>query len=347
MAANSVLAYIVPKLVIQAENAVTDCLFFILDTHQQAADSFLRYLRLTGLEVPTSLEFTTQVTWEQGGGRPDLRGMSGDSTFLVVEAKFEAPLTKRQPVDYVQYLPKDTGGILLFLAPAAKVDGLWQQLNRFCVGARIPIGEPVDCGKGLSVAPLGHTHRLAVASWEGLISTLLHDLSSVNELKAQADVSQWSSLCERLLSGELAGFPRLGDPDRDTRDRQLREMVDAVMTELEKAGHAITKRYRATPGPGYYKRYMTLSGRINWCVEFNKEYWAHFGESLIWLSGNRVSAADCAALEAMLPNATRRIRKEFLIPLLTTPVRSAAQAGEQMTMQAAAVANLLASTPSS
>lgn len=111
------------------------------------------------------------------------------------------------------------------------------------------------------------THRLAIASWESLISTLLNDLSAPSDYDALADVSQLSALCDRLLSGEIAVPP--GGPGWDKRDRQLRAMVDAMTARLVESRHADTKGYHATPGPGYYKRYMTLSGRKNWCVEFN------------------------------------------------------------------------------
>ena len=348
MPATSVLAFIVPKLAIQLENAASDCLYFILTSYPGAADSLMGYLSPAGVALPSPLEFTTQVMWEHAGGRPDMLGMKGELAFLVIEAKFGAPLTNNQPINYVEYLPKDGGGILLFLAPAARVEELWQTLNDRCVSARIPLGPRTECRTGLFAATLRGTNRLAITSWESLLSTLLHDLSPLSESRAHAEVLQLSALCERLLSGELAPSMGLVEPHADKRDRQLRAMVDAVVAKLVEAGLANTKNYRATPGPGYYKRYMTLSGRINWCVEFNTEYWARFGESLIWLSNNFkwTSADDRAALDAGLANSTRHIRKEILIPLLARHARSEAEALEQMTVQASAVAKLLASTPS-
>lgn len=99
MSATSVLAFIVPKLGIQIENAVSDCLQFILSTHPEAADAFMGYLRPAGLELPAPLEFTTQMMWQRFGARPDLTGMSGEDAFVVLEAKFHAPLTKGQPIE--------------------------------------------------------------------------------------------------------------------------------------------------------------------------------------------------------------------------------------------------------
>lgn len=337
------LSFIVPKLTIQVENATTDCLSFIFSTYPRAAESLRGFLSPAGVSLPVGLEFTTQVAWEHGGGRPDLVGMSDDRACLIIEAKFFAPLTKNQPVDYVRHLHKDGGGVLLFLAPAARVTELWATLERRCRAARIPVGERAEFPNGLVSAALAGTHRLAIASWERLISTLLNDLSAPSDSDALVDVSQLNALCGRLLGGEIADIP--GDPDWDKRDRQLRAMVDAVVARLAEDGYANTEGYRSTPGPGYYKRYMTLSGRKNWCVEFNSEYWARFGESLIWLSTSHPSASadEFVALDAMLANSARHVRKDILIPLRPTHARSEAEALERMVVQAAAVAKLLES----
>jgi hypothetical protein len=343
MPANSVLAFIVPKLAIQAENAVSDCLFFILATYPKAAESFARYLAQTGVSLPSPIEYTTQVMWERGGGRPDMLGRSGDKPFLVVEAKFEAPLTDRQPVGYVSALPAK-GGLLLFIAPAKKITWLMESLQRRCRTSRLPIDAFVHCGEGLTSASLCGVHRLAVASWEALIGALLHDLATAGDSAALADATQLSSLCTRLLSGELSLTP-LAHPS-DERDRALRKMVDSVVGNLVDAGHATTKGYRATPGPGYYKRYMRLSERMNWCVEFNSEYWARFGQSVIWLSNGFqwVSEGERAALNASLLSSRHSIRKQVLIPLLANHARSESEALEQMTTQALHVADVLAHT---
>jgi hypothetical protein len=179
MPATSVLAFIVPKLGIQAENAVSDCLYFILSTYSKAADSFINYLQLTRVVLPKPLQFATQVMWEHAGGRPDILGKSGEQAFLVIESKFDAPLTKSQPVDYVRYLPKDSGGVLLFITPAARSEDLWQALVKRCKTARIPIGSRIKHKNGLLTAPLRETHCLALAPWESLISTLLQDLPRI------------------------------------------------------------------------------------------------------------------------------------------------------------------------
>ena len=70
----------------------------------------------------------TQVVGD-GGERPDLVGwdQNGDER-LLVEAKFGAGLTPNQPNEYLRRLRR--GGVLLFVAPEARLDTLWPELER-------------------------------------------------------------------------------------------------------------------------------------------------------------------------------------------------------------------------
>lgn len=343
MEATSVLAFIVPRLTNQVENAVTDCLQFILSKHARVANAFRAYLRTAGVELPDSLEFTTQVHWHDLGVRPDLSGVSGGETFVVLEAKFYAPLTKGQPVGYLPCLPTKGKGILIFVAPGSRIDEVWGELEGRCFSSRIPLGDRVQHQDGLSSASLQSAHRLAITSWESLLKVLEQSVTPGND--AHADLLQLCALCDRVLRGELPSVVHVADGGGPEAHRQLKEMVDAIASGLIAEGIADTKGYRATPGPGYYKRYMTLAGRVNWCVEFNQEYWARFGESQIWLSGDlkSMSPSDVDSLDAMLLERVPRLYHQYLIPLRNS-ARSESEAFRHMLKQALTVARRLAST---
>jgi hypothetical protein len=345
MPPKSVLAFIVPRLGIQLENAVTDCLCYILGEHTDAANSFLRHLSSTGVALPEGLKFHTQVVWSLGEGRPDMVGEVGQRIHLIVEAKFDAPLTPSQPVGYLKALPSAAGGVLLFICPAARKDEIWASLAKRCGNKRIALGARADSPNGLVSASLGESLSLALTTWEGLIHTLRADLAKAGNPPALEDVTQLATLCERLLSGELKSSPSLdGVRFEEGWQKQLRLTVDRISRALTEAGHAKTRGYRATPGPGYYKRYMTLSGRVNWCVEFNTEYWALLGESLLWLSTTITpeTQADCDLLNQRLGNAAHKLRDQLLIPLLMAHSQTEGQAVDHMSRQAAAVAKHLA-----
>ena len=76
---------------------------------------------------------------------PDLVGNDDtDVTRLMLEAKFWAGLTDRQPVDYLRRLPE--GGMLLFVAPGSRLPSLWPELLRRCHDAGLLDAVIVDNG---------------------------------------------------------------------------------------------------------------------------------------------------------------------------------------------------------
>lgn len=230
--------------------------------------------------------------------------------------------------------------------PHSRIEEIWKSITTRCTSGHYRVGPETVHENGLIAAHLQSSHRLALASWEGLLSTLTRSVAV--DSAAHADLLQLNALCDRVLSQDLANQAVLAGSSGDKAHPQLRAMVDRITVGLIEGGHArVDRRYRATPGPGYYKRYMTVAGRLNWCVEFNFEYWARFGKSLIWLSATTscLAAGDVPALEAMLLDGALKDGRQLLIPLLAGHARSEKEALEHMLTQAAAVAERLAKLP--
>ena len=57
---------------------------------------------------------------------------------MLIEAKFRAGLTDNQPMAYLKRLPANTPSALLFVAPAARLTTLWNELRR--IAAKSPSG---------------------------------------------------------------------------------------------------------------------------------------------------------------------------------------------------------------
>ena len=49
---------------------------------------------------------------------------------MLIEAKFWAGLTDNQPIAYLERLPSNTPSALLFIAPTARLEILWNELRR-------------------------------------------------------------------------------------------------------------------------------------------------------------------------------------------------------------------------
>jgi hypothetical protein len=346
MPSTSILAFIVPRLVVQAENAASDCLAYLLSHYPEAGEAFTRLLSPLGVPLPSDLEYSTQVPWDRGAVRPDIVGKSDGTALVIVEAKFDAPLTKNQPAGYVRCLPHERGGVLLFLVPEQRRVDMWPTLVQRA-GKHNRLTDLGEVPPGMLAARLNVNHAFCIMSWESLMHEMRAVLKAGENQRAIPDLDQLSALCGRLLSGELTGSSSAFVQESD-RDKQMRAVADAITRRLVSEGHAVTKGYRATPGPGYYKCYMSLSGKVNWCVEYNMEYWARFGESLIWLSTSfrPYNAAVLPALSAQLANTQITLRNQFLIPLTARYSRSVDEAVAQMATQAAAVAKVLATLPS-
>ena len=338
MASTSLLAFLVPRLVIQTENAVSDALYFILRENPQLAEALTDWLRSTEVPLPRDLSFATQVAWADSG-RPDLIGSYGNTPVLLIESKFGAPLTDAQPVGYLRRLPPGNG-ILLFLTPENRVDEVWATIKKRCRAAQVKLDDATIYSHGLRFSRLRTGSGVAIAPWQSLLA-LLSETPNLTSAGSE-DLRQLHSLVSGLLQA-----PPASNSEEDKLVREVRHIVDEVTRRLSELGHATLKGYRATPGPGYYKRYMSLHGHPNWCVEFNVDYWAKTAQSPIWLTVpmRPPHSPEYTVLASELGHLPRIMAEQLLIPLLAKGCQSEEEVIVQMTDQARTVASLLQPAP--
>lgn len=331
----TILGYIVPLLTVQLENAATHCLFYMLSTYDVVAASLLRHVQEIHADIPEPLEFRTWVAWEYGG-IPDMGGLHDDSPVLLIECKFWAYLTDHQPKDYIPQLPPDSAGLLLFLAPGARLESLWTELTERCAAASIGLGPREDHGDSWISAAISEHRRLAVSSWERLLAHMRSGLDANGNLQALAELDQLEGLCTRLIMGD-PGCPKFGIGEA------LRNMVDAISQNLVARDLAVIRGYRAAAGPGNYFRYLTLAGHTNWAVVYFLEPWQRFGDSMLWLA--RWLGPECEdaldALDAAFPGRARRMAGYYLLPLLCAAGETGPEALWRLTEQAAEAALVL------
>ena len=131
MADNSTLmAYLVPRLTVQVENAATDALAYILNRSAGSMQALNELLGEDGFNIQPIARVETQVTYEDGS-RPDMAGYDADSVKrLLVEAKFWAALLQGQASGYVQQFDHSGPAALLFIAPELRIPTLWTEIRR-------------------------------------------------------------------------------------------------------------------------------------------------------------------------------------------------------------------------
>ena len=206
------------------------------------------------------------------GTRPDVlqRGDDG-SERLFIEAKFYAPLTRNQPVRYLERLPQEGASVLMFLAPDERVDELWPELLGRLDNSDLPYSDKGSRCVGIE----GTGKHLLITDWTKLLDNMEERLR--DSTFGLAELRQLRGLVQFAESGE--GNASL--PGKDLVNR---------VTEIGKtSGWLDTRGLRATPGSYGYGRYANLGRRYQLCVWLgvNLDLFEKFASTRLWvLCGN-------------------------------------------------------------
>lgn len=316
MSHQSILAHLAPLLTNQLENVATDALAHLLLEYSVISDSFQDYISQYGIVLPKSLKFRTQAT-AFDGAIPDLVGIdSEDRYILIIESKFWAYLTQNQPATYIKRLPPETPAILLFISPSSRFTTLWPELVDRCKIRRTNDSIQESGKTPFLTAKLNKWHLLGLTSWEAMLAVFYQKAQEVGDIYASGDIWQLQSLCARI---EEEAFHPLSEQDNvlptEQRISQIRSLLDELLMCLIDAGIASTEGYRATPGPNYYKRYMSIYGlpKSDWCVEFNTWYQQKYPQTNLWFSASKTAQSSNLLSESNI--LYYRYEKQFLIPL--------------------------------
>jgi hypothetical protein len=273
----SVLAHLTGRFVPQAENMATEALAYILYQHPAASDAFTAVAREYEPGLPEKLIFRTQARGEDGA-IPDLIGADATGEPLLVEAKFWAGLTPNQPVTYLRRLPLGPG-LLLFVAPGARRELLWNELVRLSVGAGLDVGPDRSGDTVRTVA--GHT--LALTSWKRVLVAVRAALELAGDHDGLSDLRQLEGLTE--LQDREAFLPI--EPGEFTssiarRLVQLGPLIADVVDTAVQAGLANVTGSRPSAGWDYFGRYLRLAG---WECFLGVYYarWANDRATPLWL----------------------------------------------------------------
>ena len=282
----SLLAYLSSRFPGKTEDIAVEALGYILSTSEAARAGLLGLLRSSGANVEGISRVDTQVAGNEGE-RPDLVGWdeNGDER-LLIEAKFWAGLTDNQPNAYLKRL--GPGGVLLFVAPEARLDALWPELERL---AKQEYEWTADVD-GARTADVGK-RRLILTSWRALLEAAEHRAGDAGDTAAVASIRQLNGLCEQqddaafvpLRPGELG-------PDLPRRLMNLHTIINRV---VDRAGAKGILKWAgpAAPATDGYGRSLELGVRDDgtWvngkpagarlCVHYTA--WSTTGETPVWL----------------------------------------------------------------
>lgn len=320
---NSVFGHLAQKFSTHPENLATEALAFVLRRSEIATRALVRFFQSTGAVIDGDLHFLTQA-FGSDSAIPDLVGIGVDNSQVVIcEAKFWAGLTDNQPVTYLNRRPK----LLIFVAPAKRLQTLWFELGSRCNMAGIKLNPCSISEDELVVAKVANDDRLlAVASWRVILDTLQSELTSHGDAESVSDIEQLRGLCDQMDS--VAFLPIRSEemsPSIPIRIMQFNDVVDELTDKLVSAGIASIEGFRSTPIRDGYLRYMQVR-EFGWALQVNFRHWSSLRETPIWLDvQNRPpqgsweyspEARDrLGALEREFPSRLIRSSNSLYIPL--------------------------------
>ncbi len=284
----SLLAHLSSRFTERTEDIAVEALGYILSTSDAAKTGLLSVLRSGGANVEELSRIDTQISGKEGE-RPDLVGRDENGVErLLIEAKFWAGMTDNQPNAYLKRL--SPGGILLFVAPEARTDTLWHELERLAKQGGFEWTADADGGRSADVG----RRRLMLTTWKALLDEASHHASASGDSAAAASIRQLSGLCEREDRSAFLPLKRyeLG-PELPRRLLNLSMVIDRVVAKAKVEGLVSTKGLRAAATRYGYRRYIHLGLRRDGSWEngrfagaaFGLRYgaWAEYRETPVWL----------------------------------------------------------------
>ena len=233
-----------------------------------------------GLLRPAGVQFAPgRVECEEmhGDNQPDVSLYDADGRLrMLLENKFWAGLTDRQPVGYLDLLGGRRDAALVFVAPKERIDPLWRELGRRCAAADRAFVDEERTGDP-KFARAGGT-VVAAISWGQLLATL----ESAAEKKAtRRDIAQLRGLTDRM---EREGFlPFRGEElTASSTAKQLLQCYDLIPTIIEACESAEIGGIAAGKAYGYYFHLPPKFKKL-W-LGVDPKAWQSWGVSPLWLA---------------------------------------------------------------
>ena len=270
----SLLAYLVPQK-LDKEPAATQGLAYILRSKKEVGAEFIHRL---GLDL--GFEFG-RVESERRceGGQPDLTVFDCEGRYRIfIENKFWAPLSAKQPVQYLHALPEDLRSGLVFIVPEQQINPVWEELKRLS-------RDDYEFGTESTADTMAQlqmgTRTMCVTSWRHVLD-VLKQISPNDHVKS--DVLQLGGL---VGVDETDGFAPLRGEDfkRVSMPKRILEyckLVQPIIDEL-KSRRIVRDDIRTTHDwDGIGRHFYLFDGsELGLGVAF--EPWGNTGITPLWL----------------------------------------------------------------
>ena len=291
---DTLLANLVSRFPGKTEDIATEALKHIFDRSDASVVALNDVVRsgVRGVEPITCVK--SQVR-RSDGTRPDLVGFDeNDKERVLVEVKFRAALTPRQPNDYLKRMPNDGPAVLVFLAPEERIQWLWPELRDRIRGT---YGESTEIDSERKCIRVGNTqrHQMAV-SWGSLLDGMAARTRDDGESVIETEIRQLRSLAKYAYTGAIQPIAQDEKIEADSEDRirQFNQLIDEATERGIGQGWVDRKGLRATPRSYGYGRYIRLLENMVW-FGVNVDQFERTGRTPLWVDCHWYSSQFKAA----------------------------------------------------
>ncbi len=292
---DSLLAHVAWRFTGQTETLATEALGYIISRSVAAREALRETIRTGGADVGALTNVATEVIGEQGE-RVDLVASDDEgSERVLIEVKFWAGLTSKQPEEYLKRLARaGKPAVLLFVAPEHRLVTLWAEVRRRAEEDDWDLGTDAGTEDLKSVMVNGGPRCLMLTSWRTLLAAMRSGAKKRGDSSTERDIRQLAALCERqdrdaflpIRPEELApSFPR--------RMLDMERLWKDATAQALKRGEELGRPFVNTDGTAVAVQWHGSGRHIQigkedawWGAWFGVHYelWVREKETPLWLT---------------------------------------------------------------
>ena len=291
----TVLAHVAWMLRGSFEDLAVEALGYILNRSEAATRALEDILRVGGSRDFGNVRcILTQVTGETGE-RPDLACLDRDGKeYVLIEAKFDAMLTKNQPVEYLRRLPKDRSSVLLVVAPKRRLESLWGEMTDLVMATNdLMVGEE-SASETFVHTPVSDSSTLMLVSWDHLLCQLALRVKEDCDEDTLRSIAELQGVIEyEALNAFQAPSDDLARLDAENRER-FKKLIGGAIAEGRRDEWASTEGFGVGDSDTGYVRYFQI-GKVPVWFGYDLRLWENYGGPL-WMGFQDVAQDNIGAV---------------------------------------------------
>ena len=312
MAASSptVLAHVAWMLRGSFEDLAVEALGYILNRSKTATQALEEVLRDGGTEV-SSIRFVQTQAMEVTGATPDLACLDQDGEkHVLIEAKFDAMLTKTQPVQYLRHLPGDRSSVLLVVAPKRRLKSLWAEMTELVHKTDDFSVDEETAVEGLIAASVSDSSALMLVTWEHL----LNKLGTSAKLKAEEGTLRSIAELQGVVEYEALNAWQAPSGDLAKLDesniKRFKDLIDGAIRAGALEGWARTEGFGPGGGVTGYIRYFAV-GQVSVWFGYDLRLWDTY-KGPLWFGFQASAQQNIAIVRESLRELGAKRPQDFL-----------------------------------